>query len=61
LQTSGSGSGQTVPHFHLHLLPRHRNDGVGFTWPRKNPPADELAGIAGQIRAAHRKKKGAAG
>lgn len=52
LQTSGAASGQTVPHFHLHVLPRRSNDGVSLTWPRKNPPADELARLAGQIRVA---------
>ena len=52
LQTNGAGGWQTVPHFHLHVLPRCSNDGVTLTWPRKNPPADELARLAGQIRVA---------
>jgi histidine triad (HIT) family protein len=50
LQTKGAAGGQTVPHFHLHVLPRRSNDGVKLTRPRKNPPADELARLAGQIR-----------
>ena len=50
LQPNGVAGGQTVPHFHLHVLPRRANDGVTLTWPRKNPPADELARLAGQIR-----------
>lgn len=52
LQASGAASGQTVPHFHLHVLPRTSNDGVSFTWPRKNQPADELASLANRIRVA---------
>lgn len=40
----------TVSHFHLHVLPRYANDGVSLTWPRKSPPADELARLADQIR-----------
>jgi histidine triad (HIT) family protein len=27
-QSSGEAAGQEVPHFHVHLLPRWRNDGV---------------------------------
>lgn len=27
---------QSVPHFHVHVIPRHRNDGLrGFFWPRQ--------------------------
>ncbi len=28
LQNNGILAGQTVPHFHLHLVPRYENDGV---------------------------------
>jgi histidine triad (HIT) family protein len=52
VQRSGAVSGQTIPHFHLHVLPRTANDGVSLTWPRRNPPADELAALAEQIRVA---------
>jgi histidine triad (HIT) family protein len=41
---------QTVAHFHMHVLPRHTDDGVTITWPAKNPPADELAGYAARIK-----------
>jgi histidine triad (HIT) family protein len=51
IQRSGIVSGQTIPHFHLHVLPRIANDGLTFTWPPRNLPADELAGLASQIRA----------
>lgn len=46
----GAAGGQTVPHFHLHVLPRYAKDGVTVAWPRPNPPADELAALAGRIR-----------
>jgi histidine triad (HIT) family protein len=27
---------QSIPHLHIHLVPRHRNDGLrGFFWPRQ--------------------------
>lgn len=40
---------QTVPHLHLHILPRHKDDGVAITWPRKNPSIDELQALAARI------------
>lgn len=52
LQTTGAASGQTVPHLHVHVLPRTANDGVSLTWPRRNAPADELAKLADRIRRA---------
>ena len=32
VQNNGEAAGQTVPHFHLHLIPRYQNDGVGLGW-----------------------------
>lgn len=32
---------QSVPHLHIHLVPRHRKDGLkGFFWPRQRYPDD---------------------
>lgn len=50
LQANRSGAWQTVPHLHLHVLPRHADDGVTITWPRKNPPLEELRALASRIR-----------
>lgn len=47
---------QSVPHLHVHVVPRRRKDGLrGFFWPRQ-PYADdaEREEIAGRIRAALR-------
>jgi histidine triad (HIT) family protein len=34
---------QSIPHLHIHLVPRHRQDGLkGFFWPRQRYP-DEAA------------------
>ncbi|MEZ5155038.1 MAG: HIT family protein [Solirubrobacterales bacterium] len=44
---------QSVPHLHVHIVPRNRKDGLrGFFWPR-NPYEDEahLAAVADAIRA----------
>ena len=45
---------QSVPHFHVHIVPRRRKDGLkGFFWPRypyKN--AEEAAAVQSAIRSA---------
>src|SRR5205807_3741685 len=42
LQANGAAAFQSVPHFHLHLIPRWNNDGKGFDWKT-------VAGDRGQI------------
>jgi histidine triad (HIT) family protein len=49
LQANRAGAWQSVPHLHLHVLPRHADDGVAITWPRKNPPLEELRALAAKI------------
>jgi histidine triad (HIT) family protein len=51
-QANGAAAGQTVFHFHLHIVPRHDKDGMNLTWPAKNPPRDQLETNAAKIRAA---------
>lgn len=50
-QANGTLAGQTVLHFHLHVLPRHDGDGMQLTWPVKNPPREKLESYCAQIRA----------
>ena len=52
LQANGREGDQTVFHFHLHVVPRHAQDGIALTWPRKEPPAEVLQGYAEQLREA---------
>ncbi|MGI6069558.1 MAG: HIT family protein [Blautia sp.] len=42
LQNNGTVAGQTVFHFHMHLIPRYEGDKVGLTWaPGKLTDADK--------------------
>jgi histidine triad (HIT) family protein len=51
-QANGSAAGQTVNHFHLHLVPRYAKDGIHLSWPAKNPPREQLEAEAEKIRKA---------
>jgi len=45
---------QSVPHLHVHVVPRRRKDGLrGFFWPRQPyRSTEEMASVADGIRAA---------
>ena len=40
VQNNGECAGQTVFHFHLHMIPRYKDDGVGLGW-KLNELTDE--------------------
>jgi histidine triad (HIT) family protein len=48
-QANGKPAGQTVFHFHMHLVPRHDGDGMALTWPVKNPAREKLEDYARKI------------
>ena len=50
LQANRAAGWQTVPHLHMHVLPRHENDGVGLIWPRKEPGIEKLKELAARIK-----------
>ena len=52
LQANGPAAFQSVPHFHLHLIPRFTNDGKGFDWKLVPGDRDRIAKAGEQIRAA---------
>ena len=52
LQANGREGDQTVFHFHLHVVPRHAQDGIALSWPRKDPSAEVLHDHAARLRAA---------
>ena len=43
---------QSVPHLHVHVVPRRRKDGLrGFFWPRQKYESDEeMEAVAARIR-----------
>jgi len=45
---------QSVPHLHVHVVPRRRRDGLrGFFWPRtKYESADRMQDVAARLREA---------
>ena len=45
---------QSVPHLHVHVVPRRKKDGLrGFFWPREKYASDEaMAEVGERIRAA---------
>lgn len=51
LQNNGEAAGQTVLHFHIHLIPRYNNDQVQMTWPHGKYQEGEAAVIAADIAA----------
>ncbi|MBL8486676.1 MAG: HIT family protein [Rhodocyclaceae bacterium] len=51
-QANGAAAGQTVFHFHVHVLPRWKGDAMDLVWPVRNPGRQELEETAARIRAA---------
>ena len=49
VQNNGVVAGQTVNHFHLHLIPRYEGDGQTILWKPGEPTQDELEAIRKQI------------
>jgi len=51
---------QSVPHLHVHVVPRRRKDGLrGFFWPRQKYESDEaMEAAADAVRAALRDHAG---
>lgn len=45
VQNNGEVAGQTVFHFHTHLIPRYKDDGQEIGWEPQEKTADELAEV----------------
>lgn len=44
LSASDESAGQSVPHFHIHMIPRKKNDGID-AWPKFEGAKEEISGI----------------
>lgn len=50
LQNNGEAAGQTVFHFHMHLIPRFKNDNVTITWSSMKYQDGEMNQLAKSIK-----------
>lgn len=51
VNNNGAAAGQTVFHFHLHLIPRYNDtEGLNVQWNAKNGDLVEIAQVAEQIK-----------
>ena len=49
VQNNGEAAGQTVEHFHIHLIPRYKGDGQNINWVPGKPSQEELEAVRKQI------------
>lgn len=50
VQNNREAAGQTVKHFHLHLIPRYIDDGISLAWSQKETDKERLAELAKLIK-----------
>ena len=51
LQSNGPGAGQSVPHLHVHILPRYPGDKVRLNWVYEPGDKAEIAAICERLKA----------
>ena len=49
VQNNGPSAGQTVFHFHVHVIPRYDNDSFELGWPQGEPDQAEQAELAKKL------------
>jgi histidine triad (HIT) family protein len=52
LQANGAAAFQSVPHYHLHLIPRWHHDDKGFDWPVVPGDRAQIQAIGERLREA---------
>ena len=50
LQNNGEAAGQSVGHFHTHIIPRYQNDEIDMLFPHSDPPREEFEAILNKIK-----------
>ena len=53
LQNNGETAGQTVNHFHLHMIPRYTEDKVCISWDPENISSTEIDKIVNALQNIH--------
>ena len=48
-KNNGETAGQTVHHFHMHIIPRYKGDGQNILWKPGHPSDGELDAVLGKI------------
>ena len=51
LQNNGKAAGQAINHFHLHLIPRFKGDGIKIKGETTDPSPEELEAVLKEIKA----------
>ena len=49
LQNNGPIAGQTVFHFHIHLITRREGDGINVTWTPGEPTDEQIAAVQAKL------------
>lgn len=49
VQNNGEAAGQTVPHFHLHVIPRYKDDNQHILWEPRTMEDEELDKVCALI------------
>jgi len=51
VQANGPAAAQSVPHFHIHVLPRRQDDDLRLNWGLEPGDMDAIAALADEIKA----------
>ena len=49
LNASDESAGQSVPHFHIHIIPRKRNDGID-AWPKFEGAKEDIQAVYEKVK-----------
>jgi histidine triad (HIT) family protein len=52
LQANGVGAGQSVPHLHIHIMPRRPDDDVVLNWEPRPGDMTEIEAMCRRLKAA---------
>jgi histidine triad (HIT) family protein len=51
LQNNGVAAGQSVSHFHIHIIPRYDNDQMNIPWELQKPTDEQIQHMKNQLLA----------